>query len=42
VKTGATDMGFTEIIPLESIPPHNPVVVKGAYYLFSELTKGEG
>ncbi|HZV44995.1 MAG TPA: efflux RND transporter periplasmic adaptor subunit, partial [Saprospiraceae bacterium] len=42
VRTGASDMGYTEIIPLEPIASNQKVVVKGAYYLFSQLTKGEG
>lgn len=42
VKTGTTDMGFTEITPLEKLPDNSKVVVSGAYYLLSQLTKGEG
>jgi len=42
VKTGVSDMGFTEILPLEEIPPNAKVVTKGAYYLLSQLTKGSG
>ncbi len=42
VTTGATDMGFTEIAPLEEISDNSKIVVKGAYYLLSQLTKGEG
>jgi cobalt-zinc-cadmium efflux system membrane fusion protein len=42
VKTGVSDMGFTEILPLEEIPPNAKVVIKGAYYLLSQLTKGSG
>jgi len=42
VRVGTSDMGYTEIIPLESIEPKTKVVIKGAYYLFSQLTKGEG
>ena len=42
VKTGASDMGYTEIIPLEEIPAGAKIVIKGAYYLLSQLTKGEG
>ena len=40
VKTGVSDMGFTEILPLEEIQPNAKVVIKGAYYLLSQLTKG--
>ncbi|MBX7109440.1 MAG: DUF4386 family protein [Chitinophagales bacterium] len=42
VRTGTTDQHFTEIIPLEEIAPRQKIVLKGAYYLLSELTKGEG
>jgi len=42
VTTGTSDMGFTEITPLEKIDGGAKVVVKGAYYLLSQLTKGEG
>ena len=42
VATGTTDMGFTEITPLEKVDSGNKIVVKGAYYLLSQLTKGEG
>lgn len=42
VRIGTSDMGYTEIIPLEPLVKGQKVVVKGAYYLFSQLTKGEG
>lgn len=42
VKIGVSDMGFTEILPLEKIPGNAKVVTKGAYYLLSQLTKGSG
>ena len=42
VRTGASDMGFTEITPLETIDQGQKVIVKGAYYLYSQLTKGSG
>lgn len=42
VKTGVSDMGFTEILPLEEIPADAKIVTKGAYYLLSQLTKGSG
>lgn len=42
VKVGASDLGFTEIKLLESIPEKNRIVTKGAYYLFSQLNKGSG
>lgn len=42
VRIGATDQGFTEIIPLQEITLQQKIVIIGAYYLLSELTKGEG
>ena len=42
VTIGAMDIGYTEIIPLEEIPANAKIVTKGAYYLLSQLTKGEG
>ena len=42
VTIGAMDIGYTEIIPLEEIPASAKIVTKGAYYLLSQLTKGEG
>jgi cobalt-zinc-cadmium efflux system membrane fusion protein len=41
IKTGATDNGFTEVIPLEEILEDVLVVIYGAYYLDSEMSKGE-
>lgn len=40
VTKGVSDLGYTEILPLEEIPPNAKVVTKGAYYLLSQLTKG--
>lgn len=42
VSLGASDMGYTEVKPIDSVSPNAKVVVKGAYYLLSELTKGRG
>lgn len=42
ITIGASDMGYTEVIPLEEIPANAKIVIKGAYYLLSQLTKGEG
>jgi len=42
VRTGASELGYTEVVPLEVIAPNAKVVIKGAYYLLSELTKGSG
>ena len=42
VRTGASELGFTEITPLSALAADAKVVLKGAYYLLSELTKGSG
>ncbi|MFV8328017.1 efflux RND transporter periplasmic adaptor subunit [Flavobacterium sp. ZS1P14] len=42
VNTGATDIGYTEVKVIDEIDPNAKVVIKGAYYLLSELTKGSG
>lgn len=42
VHLGTSDMGFTEIIPTEALSDSSKIVINGAYYLMSQLTKGEG
>ena len=42
VRIGTTDQNFTEVIPIEEVSLQQKIVIKGAYYLLSELTKGEG
>ena len=42
VKAGTSDMGFTEISPMEEVNDSSKIVINGAYYLLSQLTKGEG
>ncbi|MBP8822875.1 MAG: efflux RND transporter periplasmic adaptor subunit [Flavobacteriales bacterium] len=42
VRTGASELGYTEILPMQPVGPGARIVVKGAYYLLSELTKGSG
>ncbi len=42
VKTGVSDRGYTEILSFEGMNENLEVVVYGAYYLDSEMTKGEG
>lgn len=42
VRIGAAELGYIECIPLRSVEPEEPIVVQGAYYLLSELTKGSG
>ncbi len=42
IEIGTNDMGFTEIIPLQKIDISDKIAITGAYYLLSQLTKGEG
>lgn len=42
VNIGTTDLGFTEVKVIDKVPTDAKVVIKGAYYLLSELTKGSG
>lgn len=42
VSTGATDIGFTEVVPAYNLPEHVKIVTKGAFYLLAEMKKGEG
>jgi cobalt-zinc-cadmium efflux system membrane fusion protein len=42
VRIGTSELGYTEIVPIDPIAPDARVVVKGSYYLLSELTKGSG
>lgn len=42
VRTGVSDQGFTAVEPFEALSPTDGIVITGAYYLLSELTKGSG
>jgi len=42
VTIGTSDLGFTEVKVIDKVPDNARVVIKGAYYLLSELTKGSG
>jgi cobalt-zinc-cadmium efflux system membrane fusion protein len=42
VSVGATDIGFTEVVPAYKMPDSVPIVTKGAFYLLAEMKKGEG
>ncbi|HEU4788618.1 MAG TPA: efflux RND transporter periplasmic adaptor subunit [Flavobacterium sp.] len=42
VSIGTTDLGFTEVKVIDKVPSDTKVVIQGAYYLLSELTKGSG
>lgn len=42
VNKGASDIGFTEVVPVTKISSQSKVVIKGAYYLLAEMKKGEG
>jgi cobalt-zinc-cadmium efflux system membrane fusion protein len=41
VKTGASQLGYTEVTPLGQIHEGDKIVTKGAYYLQSHLQKSE-
>jgi cobalt-zinc-cadmium efflux system membrane fusion protein len=42
VKTGASDAGYTEVIPFRVIKPNEKIAVKGAYYISAQSKAGEG
>jgi cobalt-zinc-cadmium efflux system membrane fusion protein len=42
VNIGTSDLGYTEVRVIDKVPGDAKVVIKGAYYLLSELTKGIG
>jgi len=42
ITTGATDNGFMEIKLLEELSEDTEVVTKGAFFILSEMKKGEG
>ena len=42
VVTGEKDQGFVQIKQIPNLPADAAIVTKGAYYLFSEMKKGEG
>lgn len=42
VNTGASDIGFTEVVPVYNLPEHVQMVTSGAFYLLAEMKKGEG
>lgn len=42
VNLGASDIGFTEVIPTYKLQEQAQIVVQGAFYLLAEMKKGEG
>lgn len=42
IRPGISDLGFTEVMPIDSLPPTTEVVTKGVFYLMAETKKGEG
>ncbi len=42
INTGASDMGFVEVVTAQPVPTHPKVVIHGAYYILAEMNKGEG
>jgi len=42
VKSGTSQLGFTQVTLLQKIEPNAKIVLKGAYYIQSHLIKSEG
>jgi len=42
VKSGTTQLGYTQVTLLQKIDPNAKIVLKGAYYIQSHLIKNEG
>lgn len=42
INTGASDIGFTEVAPVDELAADARIVTKGAFYLLAEMKKGEG
>lgn len=42
VKKGVTNGGYSEVTPLGKLPANYKVVVKGAYYVISQMNVGKG
>lgn len=42
VKKGTTQLGFVQVTPIDEIPAGAKIVTKGAYYLQSTMSNGEG
>ena len=42
VKTGISELGYIEVVPIEDLEKDVKVVVKGAFYLLSQLKNAEG
>ncbi|MEI7490808.1 MAG: efflux RND transporter periplasmic adaptor subunit [Bacteroidota bacterium] len=42
VKKGVTNGGYSEVTPLGKLPANYKVVVKGAYYVLSQMNVGKG
>ncbi|GAL85182.1 RND family efflux transporter MFP subunit [Sporocytophaga myxococcoides] len=41
VKTGISELGYTEVVPVQSLD-NKLIVKKGAYYLYAKMKQGEG
>lgn len=42
VKKGVTNGGYSEVTPLGNLPSNYKVVIKGAYYVLSQMNVGKG
>ncbi len=41
VLTGASDVGYVEVTPLDGLPPNAQIATEGAFYLMAQTKKGE-
>tara|TARA_R110001592_G_scaffold45430_2_gene145165 strand:- start:1035 stop:2285 length:1251 start_codon:yes stop_codon:yes gene_type:complete len=42
VKTGISELGYVAVVPIEDLEKDTKIVVKGAFYLLSQLKNAEG
>ena len=42
IKTGESDLGYIEVIPIDPIDPSMEVVIEGAFFLMAQSKKDEG
>ena len=42
VKTGVSDLGYTQVVPLEKVSSNSKVVISGAYFLSGQMKNEQG
>ena len=42
VIKGASDVGYTEITPMKSLPPKTAIITKGAFFVLAKMTNTGG